>query len=264
MKTAFVHSGGGAGGAFQVGALQRLAEQGIKPDTVYGTSVGALNASGWAYGGIEKLTKLWLDIEGRGDILKLNWWKLPWAHGFYSMAPLRKKLEETIQGESSCEVKACLVDIRDGKVHYSSNKTLARQNFIDSVQASAAIPCIMEPVLDYLYDGGIREQAPLKQAIADGHDTIYVLLCNAVLPDPQAQWSKPSWPYMVSRGLRAIDIMEHEVFLGDIEKCLEYNNLPDKRKIELKVIAPEVRIIDTLEFDPKKIRDAIAQGRSSV
>lgn len=44
MVTAFVLSGGGSLGAVQVGMLQTLAEQGVHPDLLVGTSVGALNA----------------------------------------------------------------------------------------------------------------------------------------------------------------------------------------------------------------------------
>ena len=42
---ALVLAGGGARGAYQVGALERLAESGFVPDVVAGTSIGALNGS---------------------------------------------------------------------------------------------------------------------------------------------------------------------------------------------------------------------------
>ena len=45
MATAFVLSGGGSLGAVQVGMLQALADRGIEPDLLVGTSVGALNAA---------------------------------------------------------------------------------------------------------------------------------------------------------------------------------------------------------------------------
>jgi NTE family protein len=45
MATAFVLSGGGSLGAVQVGMLQALAERGVQPDLLVGTSVGALNAA---------------------------------------------------------------------------------------------------------------------------------------------------------------------------------------------------------------------------
>src|SRR3954447_21398038 len=44
-RTAFVLSGGAGLGALQVGMLEALYEQGITPDFLVGTSVGALNAA---------------------------------------------------------------------------------------------------------------------------------------------------------------------------------------------------------------------------
>src|SRR4051812_49171365 len=44
-RTAFVLSGGASLGALQVGMLEALYEQGIAPDLLVGTSVGALNAA---------------------------------------------------------------------------------------------------------------------------------------------------------------------------------------------------------------------------
>ena len=43
MTTAFVLSGGGSLGAMQVGMLRTLLRNGIEPDRIYGTSIGALN-----------------------------------------------------------------------------------------------------------------------------------------------------------------------------------------------------------------------------
>ncbi|MGD0934221.1 MAG: patatin-like phospholipase family protein, partial [Streptosporangiaceae bacterium] len=45
MTTAFVLGGGGVLGAHEVGMLQALAEAGIRPDIVVGTSVGAINGA---------------------------------------------------------------------------------------------------------------------------------------------------------------------------------------------------------------------------
>ncbi|HYO20436.1 MAG TPA: patatin-like phospholipase family protein, partial [Dermatophilaceae bacterium] len=42
---AFVLGGGGSLGAVQVGMLQALAERGVSPDLVVGTSVGSLNGA---------------------------------------------------------------------------------------------------------------------------------------------------------------------------------------------------------------------------
>lgn len=80
-KYALVLSGGGFKGAFQVGALQYLMDNGIrhndgtivlnpKFDFIAGVSVGALNGSFMAMEDFEGLKKLWNDVEikGAGEI----------------------------------------------------------------------------------------------------------------------------------------------------------------------------------------------------
>ena len=93
MKTAYVLSGGGAKGAFQVGAMEYLHKKGLRPDLIVGTSVGALNAAGYSYGGMRGLLNLWDGIKGNKSIIKLNWWRLLWATGIYTTKPLRKLLD---------------------------------------------------------------------------------------------------------------------------------------------------------------------------
>jgi NTE family protein len=63
MSTAFVLSGGGNLGAVQVGMLQALADRGVVPDLLVGTSVGAVNAAFLAAGPsparIDALANIW-------------------------------------------------------------------------------------------------------------------------------------------------------------------------------------------------------------
>ena len=68
LKTAFVFSGGSSLGAMEVGMLKALVEVGVTPDFVVGTSVGALNATYFAFHpdleGVLELEKIWLSISG--------------------------------------------------------------------------------------------------------------------------------------------------------------------------------------------------------
>jgi predicted patatin/cPLA2 family phospholipase len=121
----------------------------------------------------------------------------------------------------------------------------------------------MEPVDRNWVDGGVREQTPLKQAIKSGHTDIIVILCNPITENPINKW-KPTWPYPLSYGLRAIDIMEQEMMLDDIRECLAKNERPGYQKINLKVYSPKILLMDTIEFDPNKIRNAIQAGREVV
>jgi NTE family protein len=253
-KIAFVLSGGGAKGSFQIGAITRLYELGIKPDIIYGTSVGALNSVGLAFTGIDSTTKIWMDIKGRSDILASNWWKFGWAKGTYSTKPLRKILEKEILGvdlEPEVDAVVCYLDLKDFSIHYSYSDKTEKKDFINAAVASATIPFAMEPVNETWVDGGVRVQTPLRQAIKDGCTEIYLILCNPVEDLDANIWTGPKWPYSINIGLRAVDGLEHEIFMSNIR------DLMGNVKCTL---APDKLLIDTLEFDPVKIRAAYHQG----
>src|SRR2546423_12989733 len=68
MTTAFVLGGGGLLGAHEVGMLRALAEAGVRPDLVVGTSIGALNGVLVAAEPAEaagRLARMWLGEELR-------------------------------------------------------------------------------------------------------------------------------------------------------------------------------------------------------
>ena len=66
-QTVLVLQGGGALGAYQVGVYEALAESGIEPDWVVGTSIGAINAAliaGSPKGErVDRLREFWKRVE---------------------------------------------------------------------------------------------------------------------------------------------------------------------------------------------------------
>jgi NTE family protein len=256
---AVVFSGGGAKGIYQAYEFVKQLEEGLAPpDIVYGSSVGAINAAGYAYNGT-KLLDIWRSIRGKADIMRLNW-KFWASTGIFDNRPLRRLLNNHIKGPPICRAVTCHVDLITRKLSYVYNDRVSRDVFLDSIQASAAIPFAMTPVNSRV-DGGIREVTPLHRAIQDGADTITVFLCDPYSKTPAPDnWRMPRGPFSVLEiGIRAIEIMEHEIFTNDIETCLYYNHLPRKKKLNLKVYSPRSKdmFIQTLDFDPMKIKRVI-------
>ena len=274
-KIAYVLAGGGAKGAFQLGVMQALDKQGVKPDLLIGTSVGALNSVGYAWKGIQGATDIWLGIKSRESILSISLWekmKTLWRTGYYNMEPLRGILKDVISGPppaNAPEAVACFVELYTGAVLYQSSrsKKFTVEKFRQYVEASAAIPLTMElpPNPDgpgILADGGVRERAPLRAAIDAGYETIYCILNNPISVNMLETW-KPTFPDIVTTGYRAIDVCQHECYVNDIRLCDQKNNDPTKKKIDLKVFAPDKLLIDTIQFEPGPIRAAIAQGNEA-
>lgn len=266
MSTALVLSGGGAKGAFQVGVLQRLYAQGVKFDAMYGSSVGALNSAGLSWSGIDKLTGVWLGIRSRRDILKFQWNSLLLrTGGIFSTAPLKKLIEDVVKPsvEPSCPVVVSVVSHFDSKIYYIRSDdyhTHYVEPFSEAVLASASMPMVMEPVEKYFVDGGVRDVAPLKPAVHDRHDTIYIIHTGRL--SPVASYQSPrTW---IEHALRVWEIRSHELVVNDIRTCLSRNNHEHYRKIKLIIYAPEVDgLINTIDFKPEKIRRAIAHGRDA-
>lgn len=75
-KVGLVLVGGGAKGAYQVGALKYLDEIGLNPHIIAGTSIGALNGAVLVSNGtfsqsVQRLDQLWEDL-GEAEILRPN------------------------------------------------------------------------------------------------------------------------------------------------------------------------------------------------
>lgn len=185
MTTAFVLSGGGNLGAVQVGMLQALADRGIVPDLLVGTSVGAINgaflAAGPSPARVEALAEVWAGI-GRRDIFPTS----PVgalrafagrANSFVDPRPLRRLLERFIPYDrlenAPWPIAVVATDVTTGV-----EVVLRHGNVVDAVMASAAIPSVFPPVeLDghTLMDGGIVNNTAISVAGALGADVVYVL-----------------------------------------------------------------------------------------
>ena len=265
-KTAFVLSGGGAKGCFQVGVLKKLTEQGIVPESIFGTSVGALNAAGMAYAGFEELENVWLGIERNSDIIKFQVGTILFAtRGLYSTKPLHGLIKKFVDNKIPQNVRpvVCMNQIYTGQVVYTDpyDCHMYGMSFDEAVLASASLPLAMEPVNDVWIDGGIRETVPLRVAIDEGFDDIYVVICNPWVRNPKPTKEISNWLCM---GARTLDLLTHEIFINDVLTCLKCNDDPTKRRVNIHLYAPDEVVIDTLEFDPEKIRKGIDQGYNAM
>lgn len=255
--SALVLSGGGAGGAFQVGALNYLYEQGYKFDAIYGTSVGALNAAGLRWLGIEELTRRWYQVTEK-NVLKRNWLSyIGFGEGLYSALQLNSMVDAVLRSDPKHpEIisYAVAMDILSGEIIYRESR---EPNYRAVLLGSAAVPLYMPPVGTFV-DGGVRCHTPLKKAHDDGHKDIIVVACNELRDESRLRGARmPSWPYKsIKIGLAATEWLQREIFCDDIATLGLTANI--------KIIGPEKRIIDTFEFNPQKIAVAIAQGYNTA
>lgn len=196
MPTAFVLSGGGNLGAVQVGMLQALADRGIVPDLLIGTSVGAINAAFLAAGPsparIEALAKIWSETR-RNDVFPTSPRSAVRAmtgraNSIVDPRPLRRLLERTLT-YGRIEHAAWPLALVATEVTTGAEVVLRHGDIVDAVLASAAIPSVFPPVeLDghILMDGGVVNNTAISVAGSLGADVIYVLPTGyaCALPHP--------------------------------------------------------------------------------
>ncbi len=192
---ALVLGGGGARGAAHIGVIKVLEENGLRPDIIVGTSMGAiiggLYASGVPVDKLEELTedgsikKAFKPIPVSLQIMKkgakhLVFWRKKTCAGFYSGESLEKFINNTI-GEKHNLIEnfpiryaAVAVDLCDAKAYRLEKGDLGR-----AARASASLPPLFSPVCyegRAYADGGIRSNLPVIPAREMGAD--YVIAVN--------------------------------------------------------------------------------------
>lgn len=189
---AVVLGGGGARGAFQVGALRALFEADIRPDMLVGTSIGALNAAylalhGVDLAGVEALKTPWQDVATAGLFPTHSLWltvrilfnRVGWqpdnrirdffvAHG----------LTPQLRFGDLQSVKLILVasDLNSGRVVLYG--TDPHQSVLEGVLASTALPPWVHPLEingQFLMDGGVVSNLPIEPALSRGAKEIIAL-----------------------------------------------------------------------------------------
>ncbi|WP_071286195.1 patatin-like phospholipase family protein [Mycolicibacterium llatzerense] len=196
MTTAFVLSGGGSLGSIQVGMLLGLAEAGITPDLIVGTSVGALNG-GWIAGrsdhdGALALADLWRTLSRRKVFPTSPSMGLL---GFLGRRPhlvsdsgIRSLLQQHLRfrrlQDAPTPLHVVATDVLSGQ-----DVLLSSGDAIDAIVASAAIPAVLPPVRiggRELVDGGVVNNTPLSYAVELGATEVWVLPTgySCAMPQP--------------------------------------------------------------------------------
>jgi NTE family protein len=168
--------------------LQALVARGIVPDAVYGASVGAINAVGFAgspdAAGVELMASVWRHVT-REDIFPQGRVPAPWR--FFQTRPAvhsNEGLRRVVSGaltyerleQAAVPVEVVATSLTDGQVRW-----LDRGPAVDAVLASSALPALLPPVVidgDTLIDGGVVDNVPIGRAIAKGARRLFVLLCG--------------------------------------------------------------------------------------
>lgn len=187
-RTAFVFAGGGARGSAQAGMLQALVARGIVPDVIYGASVGAINASGFAGDatpeGVEALAAKWRTVT-REDVFPQGRFPSPWRffqqrESVFSNEGVRRIIDDGLKFEriehSPIPLEVVATSLTDGRPQWFTEGPAQ-----PAILASAALPALLPPVVidgESFIDGGVVDNVPIGRAIEQGAERVFVLLCG--------------------------------------------------------------------------------------
>lgn len=296
MPRALVLSGGGAKGAFQVGALKCLRDNHpghFHFDLVAGVSVGSLNGALIAQDQLEELITLWNTLDNRGvytgniNLLRAVFRVIFRNKGILGIEPLAKKIQE------NCSLNTVKTDFRMGFVSVTSGAYVTckhtdfadDENFRKALVASCSMPVIWPPVgsvvaagkrYENLVDGGVRNVSPLGDVIDANPTEVIVINCQSevITPDPTAATS------LVTIAKRALtELTIDEIFRSDIDEFVKINRIVNqcaaaghtvykdppantKPYVAYKsiIIEPPGDLGDTLDFSQRAIQRRMQAG----
>jgi NTE family protein len=224
MTTAFVLGGGGLLGAHEVGMLRALAEAGVKPDLVVGTSIGALNGvlvAAEPAGAADRLSRMW-----QGEELRLAFSEKLWGRAarlvrsgthLHSFESLRGVLAGALPGPDFADLELpfqCVAaSIEDASARWFSSGPV-----VPAVMASCAVPGLLPPVeIDgaHYFDGGLVDSIPVGRAVMLGASTVYVLQVGRI----ESPLAVPTRPWEV--GLVAFEIARRHRFHEEMSSLPE-------------------------------------------
>ena len=219
MQTAFVLGGGGVLGAHEVGMLRALAQAGVRPDVVVGTSVGAINGAFVAAdpaGAAGRLAQLW-----QGEALRQAFRETVWGRAvrllrsgthLHSIEPLRHMLDGEFAGTDFADLQVpfhCVAASIEG----ACARWFSTGPIVPAVLASCAVPGLLPPVEvdgSHYFDGGLVDSIPVGRAVALGARTVYVLHVGRIerpLTVPRRPWEVGLVAFEIARRHRFHDEM---------------------------------------------------------
>ena len=199
--------GGGAKGAFHIGALQACFELGLSYDVIAGSSIGAINAALCAQGDFEEAKAFWLSVSNydlflpeEAELLHL----LSGQRSIHALASARDGLKALIErgGMDISRITAFIhehidpekllrspvdfglvtVSLSDRKPIELFKDQIPPEHLLDYIMASASFPGFQQlPIGEKKFlDGGVYDNCPVNMLLDRGCDKVIAIRTYAV------------------------------------------------------------------------------------
>lgn len=185
----FALGSGASRGWSHIGVLKALLREGIEPDIVCGTSVGAMVGGSYVSGNLDKLEQ-WVLSSTRTDVLRFFNIK-PTSAGFVDL----ERFYAFLHGEVAAADRR-IEDVQKTFVAVATDLDTGREVWLKegglahAVRASMAMPGLFPAVRDnsrWLVDGGLVNPVPVSVCRAFGADVVIGVNLNS---DIVGKWRK--------------------------------------------------------------------------
>ena len=227
-----VFDGGGARGAYQIGAWKALREAGVKLNAVAGTSVGALNGALVCMGDMEKAEDIWskmtfssvMDVDDEWmerlfrkettirEFLNEGWSRL--KDGGIDITPLKELIHEVIDEEKirNSSIEFCLLtfSVSDFKELDLSVEDIPEGLLEEFLLASAYLIGFKNERLHgkkYI-DGGVINNVPLSSLVKRGYENIIEVRIYGPGREPRVKMPETGVKYEIGPRVKLGSIIE--------------------------------------------------------
>lgn len=267
-KIGLALGGGAAKGLAHIGVLKVLEENGIKPDFVSGTSIGAivgsLYCSGYSAEQIEDIAK------------KTNWVKLfdpkISRKGLIKGDNIEKYLRELLEDKQFSELKIPLF-IPAVDILKSQEIIFNKGDLVKAIRSSISIPGILRPIENngnVLVDGGIIDNLPIDVLKDSGADIIIAVSLfkenkkGYVFSTALKENNMTLVPNMLTSLLNSLTIVEREMTKNILDNSkADILIMPDLKKINFQDFYKADEIIKIGEIETRnRLKDIKYHNRN--
>lgn len=202
---ALVLDGGGGKGAYQIGVLKALKEQGYLDDVkgISGASIGAVNSLLYAMDDVELMYKAWKEID-MDTVFDIELDMLAEKKLYFSRHEMISMLEKYIDFDkildgryeiyhSLCKLNS---ELQPLEAEYRKLSDYDVETIKNILLASTSMPVIYEPVKigdNYYRDGGIVDNEPIQPLYDAGYRMFIVIGLNSAKKFDGSKWPDASF-----------------------------------------------------------------------
>lgn len=213
MKIGLVLEGGGVKGAFEIGALKAIYEEGAAFGAVAGASIGAVNGAFIAQAGVDFALDFWQNMKPdmlyeltpeieklleQNEVKPLETFRtIVRSYGsareffrrsaFKARSNFRRIFDEDAIRRSDMDFGLTVVDVSDMKAEEIMKDEIPIGKLVDYIMASATYPVFPPYPIDgkkYI-DGGVYDNMPVNLLARHGYDKILVIRTNTMDKRPK-------------------------------------------------------------------------------